>query len=79
MKSGRRKALYKRERDSLKVPHDRAEIQCKALRRGKNLTFSKDTYFKKQRMRSKVTPRKVGVRLKRRGELNKRRWGWRSA
>ena len=30
-------------------------------------------------MRSKVTPRKVGIGLKRRRELNKRRLGWRLA
>ena len=30
-------------------------------------------------MRSKATPRKVGVGLKRRRELNKKRLGWRLA
>ena len=35
--------------------------------------------LKKQRVRSKVTSRKVGVGLKRRWELNKRRLGWRIA
>ena len=54
-------------------------MQRKALRRGKNLAFSEDTCLEKERVRSKVTPRKVGVGLKRRRELNKRRLGWRLA
>ena len=73
----RRKALYRRERDSLEGPHDEAEIQRKALRRGKNLAFSEDTCLAKERVRSKVTPRKVGVGLKRSWELSRRRLGWR--
>ena len=44
VRRGRRKALYKRERDSLKGPQEEAEIQRKALRRGKNLAFSEDTH-----------------------------------
>ena len=66
MRRGRRKALYRRERASLKGPHEEAEIQCQALRRGKNLAFSEDTCLEKERVRSKVTPRKVEVGLKRR-------------
>ena len=58
-KRGRRKALYRRERDSLEGPHEEAEIQRKTLRRGKNLAFSEDTCLEKERVRSKVTPRKV--------------------
>ena len=79
VKRGRRKALYRRERDSLERTHDEAEIQRKTLRRRKNLAFSKDTCLEKERVRSKVTPRKVGVRLKRRGELNKERLDWKLA
>ena len=60
------------------MPHGKAEMQRKALRREKNLAFSKDTCLEKERVRSKVTPRKVGVGLKWREELNKKRWGWRS-
>ena len=45
-------------------PHEKAEIQCKALRCGKNVVFSKDTRLQIERVWSKVTPRKVGVRLK---------------
>ena len=83
MKRGRRKALYRTERDSLEGPHDEAEIQRKALRRGRNLAFSEDTRLGKERVRSKVTPRKVGVGLKRRREPSRRRLGcrlswWRS-
>ena len=79
MKTGRRKDLYRTEWDSLEGPHDEAEIQRKALRRGKNLAFSEDTCLEKERVRSKVTPRKVGVGLKRRQEPSRRRLGWRLA
>ena len=79
MKRGRRKDLYRRESDSLEGPHEEAEIQRKALRRGKNLAFSEDTCLDKERVRSKVTPRKVGVGLKRRQKPNRRRLGWRLA
>ena len=79
MRKGRRKDLYRTERDSLERPHEEAEIQRNALRRGKNLAFSKDTCLEKERVRSKVTLRKVGVGLKRRRELSRRRWGWRLA
>ena len=75
----RRKALYRAERDSLEGPHDEAEIQRKALRHGKNLAFSEDACLEKERVRSKVTPRKVGVGLKRRREPRRRRLGWRLA
>ena len=53
------------------------EIQRKALKRGKN--FSEDTCLEKERARSKMIPRKVGVGLKRRRVLNKRRLGLRLA
>ena len=75
----RRKALCRRERDSFKGPHEEAEIQRKALRRGKRLAFSEDTYLEKERVRSKVTPRKVVVGLKQNRELNKKRCDWRLA
>ena len=61
VRRGRRKDLYRRERDSLEGPHEEAEIQRKALRRGKNLAFSEDTCLEKERVWSKLTPRKVGV------------------
>ena len=79
MRRDRRKALYKRERDSLEGPHEEVEIQHKAFRHGKNLAFSKDTCLEKERVRSKVTPRKVRVRLKCRREPSRRRLGWRLA
>ena len=75
MGRGRRKDLYRTERDSLEGSHEEAEIQRKALRRGKNLAFSEDTCLEKKRVRSKVTPRKVGVGLKRRREPSRRRLG----
>ena len=59
MKRGQREALYRRERDFLEGPHEEAEIQRKALRR-KNSAVSEDTCLKKERVRLKVTPRKVG-------------------
>ena len=65
MRRDQRKDLYRREKDSLEGPHDEAGVQRKALRRGYNLAFSKDTCLEKERVRSKVTPRKVGVGLKR--------------
>ena len=61
MRRGRRKDLYRRERDSLEGPHKEAEIQRETLRRGKNVAISEDTCLEKERVRSKVTPRKVGV------------------
>ena len=73
MRRDQRKDLYRTERDSLEGPHEEAEIQCKALRRGKNLAFSQDTCLAKERVRSKVTPRKVGVGLKRRWEPSMRK------
>ena len=81
MRRGQIKALYRRERerDSLEGPHEEAEIQRKAVRPAKNLAFSEDTCLEKDRVQSKVTPRKVGAGLKQRRELNKRRLGWRLA
>ena len=79
MRRGRRKDLYRRERDSLEGPHEEAEIQRKALRRGKNLAFSEDTCLEKERVQSKVTSRKAGVGLKRRRKLSEKRLGWRLA
>ena len=75
MKRGRRKDLYRRERHSLEGPHEEAEIQREALRRGKNLAFSEDKCLEKKKVRAKVTPRKVGVGLKRRREPSRRRLG----
>ena len=48
MRRDRRKDLYRREKDSLEGLYDEAEIQRKALRRGKNLAFSKDTCSEKE-------------------------------
>ena len=76
MRRGQKKTLHRTQRNSSQGLHEKAEIQRKVLRRGKNLTFSKDTCLEKERVRSKVTPRKVGVGLKRKRELSKRRLGW---
>ena len=59
VRRGKRKDLYRTQRDFLEGTHEEAEIQRKALRRGKNLAFSEDTCLEKERVRSKVTPRKV--------------------
>ena len=76
---GRKKALYRRERDFLKRPREEAEIQRKALRRENNLAFSEDTCLEKERVRSKVAPKKIGVELNRRRDLSKMRLDWRLA
>ena len=76
MGRGRRKALYRSERDSLKGSHEEAELQRQTMRRGKNLAFGKDTCIEKEGVRSKMTPRKYGVGLKRKQDLNIRRLGW---
>ena len=72
MRKGRGKALYRRGRG----PHEEAEIQRKVLRREKNLAFSEDTCLEKERLRMKVTPTKVGMELKRRRKLSRRRLAW---
>ena len=76
VRRGRRKALCRTEKDFLEGSHEEAEIQRKALRRGKNSAFRKDKCLEKERVWSKVTPRKIGVGSKRRRELSKRRLGW---
>ena len=43
------------------------------------MAFSEDTCLEKERVRSKVTPNKGGVGLKRRRELSKKRLGWKLA
>ena len=71
VRMGRKKALYRRERDSTRKqreePHEEAEIQRKALGREKNMAFSEDTCLEKERVRLKVTPKKIGVKLKPKG------------
>ena len=65
--------MHRRKRHSLEGAHEEAEILRKALKREKNLALSDNTCAKKEKVRSKVIARKVGVELKRRGELNERR------
>ena len=77
MRRGRRKALYRIKRDFLDGPHEKAEIKRKAPTRRKNSVFSQDTYLEKERVRSKVTLRKVEVGFKRKQDLNQRTLGWR--
>ena len=79
VRKGRREDFYRTERDSFEGLHEEAEIQRTALRRGKNLAFSQDTCLEKERVQSRVTPRKVEAGLKRRRESSRRRLGWRLA
>ena len=61
---GMEETLNRKSRDSLEGPHEKAEIHPKALRQWKNLAFSDNTYTKKERVRSKMPPRKVGSGIK---------------
>ena len=79
LRKGNHPTIFIQNRDGLlKGPHEEVEIQRKALRHGKNLAFSKDTCLEKEKVQSKVTPRKVEVGLKQRREPS-RRLGWRLA
>ena len=73
MRRGRRKALHRRERDFLRK--QRYSVRPRDVR--ETLAFRKDTCLEKERVRSKVTPRKVGVGLKQKREPSERRLGWR--
>ena len=72
MRRGRRKDLYRRERDSLEGPHEEAEIQRKALKRGKNLALSEDTCLEKQKSAVEGDLKKSWSGLKRRREPSRR-------
>ena len=63
-KTGWRKPLLRRKRDSLERLYKK-QIQYKALRRGKKFALRKDTRAAKERMQSKVITRKAGVGLNR--------------
>ena len=55
---GRRKVLCKRERDSLERFHEQAEIQRKALRRGKILNLQRRYMFRKGKSAVEGDPKK---------------------
>ena len=74
MKRGRRKDLYRKERYSLEGLHEEAEIQRKALRRGKNLAFSEDASLEKKRVRSRVTQKRLELSCN--GGGSRIRVGW---
>ena len=77
---GAEEKLYTEEREGLlKGAQSGDRDPRKALRREKNLVFNEDTCLETERVRSKMIPSIVGVELKRRRELNKRRLGWRVA
>ena len=48
VRRGRRKTLYRRVRNSLEKPQKEAKIQCKTLRRGKNLAFKENKCLEKE-------------------------------
>jgi len=56
-------ALYSWERDSLEGPHDAEAMEQSALKWGKNFVRRDWTCEPKERVRSKVTPRNLGVEL----------------
>ena len=76
---GPKKSFIQKIEELLRGAPLEAEIQLKPLGRGKNLAFSEDTSLEKERVRLKVTPRKVGVGLKRRREPSKSKMGWKVA
>ena len=55
---GQRKALYRKERDSLEGLYEEAEIQREANRREKNLAFSEDTCLEKGKSAVESDPKK---------------------
>ena len=52
------------DKDSLEGPHDEEAMDLRALRRGMNFPFKEEMCEAKDRVRSSLTPRKVGVGLK---------------
>ena len=58
MRSDQRKDLYRRERDSLDGPHEEAEIQRKALRRGKKLGLQRRYMLRKGKSAVEGDPKK---------------------
>ena len=74
-KGPKKSFVQQREENFLEKSHGEAEIHCKTLRRGKNLASIEETCLEKEKMRSRVTPRTVGVGMKSKGKLNKRRCG----
>ena len=70
VRKGRSEALQRRERDSLEIFRVEAQIQHNTLKRRKKLAFSTDAFAAKQRVLSKVIPRRV---------LEPQKWRWRLA
>ena len=54
----RRKALYRRVRDSLEGPHEEAEIQRKALRHGEKLGLQRRYKLRKGKSAVEDDPKK---------------------
>ena len=77
VRRGRRKALYRRARDSFEGAHDEAETQRKDLRRGKNLAFSEDTCLVKKKSAVEGDPKKSWSWIETKAGASKRRLGWR--
>ena len=68
-------AVDERERDSAEGPQEREETDLRARRRGIQERRTREVWGLKERVRSKVTPRKVGVGSKVRGEPERWREG----
>ena len=79
VRSGQRKVLYRRERDSLEGPHDKAKIQRKALRRGIKLGLQQRYMFRKRKGVVEIDPTKVWSGTETEAELSRRRLGWKWA
>ena len=60
------------------MPHEEAEIQRKALRRGKNLAFSEDTCLEKK-CAVEGDPKKSWSGIETGAEPSRRKLGWRLA
>jgi len=78
-RTSRMNTLYSWEMDSLEGPHDVKATEQSALKRGKNFVRRDWTWKPKERVRSKVTPRNLGVELNVRGGASQRelrlKWG----
>ena len=78
MRNGQGKALYKREKDSLEVPQEEAEIQ-RRIKPKEKLGFQPRYVFSEGKNAVDGDPNKSWSGVEAKGELNRRRWDWRLA
>ena len=76
MREDRRKTLYKKARDFLEVPQLQAEVQHKALRRGRNIVLRRYA-FRKEITVVKGDPKKCWSGTEAGGGKLNEKWGWR--